>query len=156
MQRASLSVTMLTSSTSAHNGLADFTSEAKMTAIGEVDMMIWASSDVKWIEIHSIWLLSFTAAFNVSKTEKQKTIALSYVEFVTCLRLDLMHLLKVQTKYMWVSLTFFVGKHPNPPHPPLNDKSPRVCSVSLSKSSVGLLSSKKEWTAFNKNILFIV
>ena len=73
-----------------------------------------------------------------------------------CLRLDLMHLLKVQTKYMWVSLTFFVGKHPNPPHPPLNDKSPRVCSVSLSKSSVGLLSSKKEWTAFNKNILFIV
>lgn len=66
------------------------------------------------------------------------------------------HLLKVQTKYMWVSLTFFVGKHPNPPHPPLNDKSPRVCSESLSKSSVGLLSSKKEWTAFNKNILFLV
>lgn len=123
---------------------------------GEVDMMIWASSDVNWIEIHSIWLLSFTAAFNVSKTEKQKTIALSYVEFVACLRLDLMHLLKVQTKYMWVSLTFFVGKHPNPPHPPLNDKSPRVCSESLSKSSVGLLSSKKEWTAFNKNILFLV
>ena len=123
---------------------------------GEVDMMIWASSDVNWIEIHSIWLLSFTAAFNVSKTEKQKTIALSYVEFVACLRLDLMHLLKVQTKYMWVSLTFFVGKHPNPPHPPLNDKSLRVCSESLSKSSVGLLSSKKEWTAFNKNILFLV
>lgn len=123
---------------------------------GEVDMMIWASSDVNWIEIHSIWLLSFTAAFNVSKTEKQKTIALSYVEFVACLRLDLMHLLKVQTKYMWVSLTFFVGKHPNPPHPPLNDKSPRVCSESLNKSSVGLLSSKKEWTAFNKNILFLV
>lgn len=123
---------------------------------GEVDMMIWASSDVNWIEIHSIWLLSFTAAFNVSKTEKQKTIALSYVEFVACLRLDLMHLLKVQTKYIWVSLTFFVGKHPNPPHPPLNDKSPRVCSESLSKSSVGLLSSKKEWTAFNKNTLFLV
>lgn len=95
MQRASLSV-MLTSSTSAHNGLADFTSEAKITAKREVDMMIWASSDVNWIEIHSIWLLSFTA-FNVSKTEKQKTIALSYVEFVACLRLDLMHLLKVQT-----------------------------------------------------------
>ena len=95
MQRASLSV-MLTSSTSAHNGLADFTSEAKMTVKGD-DMMIWASSDVNWIEIHSIWLLSFTAAFNVSKTEKQKTIALSYVEFVACLRLDLMHLLKVQT-----------------------------------------------------------
>lgn len=123
---------------------------------GEVDMMIWASSDVNWIEIHSIWLLSFTAAFNVSKTEKQKTIALSYVEFVACLRLDLMHLLKVQTKYMWVSLTFFVGKHPNPPHPPLNDKSPRVCSESLNKSSVGLLSSKKEWTVFNKNTLFLV
>lgn len=123
-----------------------------MTAKEEVDMMIWASSDVNWIEIHSIWLLSFTAAFNVSKIEKQKTVALSYVEFVACLRLDLMHLLKVQTKYM----TFFVGKHPNPPHPPLNDKSPRVCSVSLSKSSVGLLSSKKEWTAFNKNILFLV
>ena len=69
LQRASLSV-MLTSSTSAHNGLADFTSETKITAIGEVDMMIWASSDVKWIEIHSIWLLSFTAAFNVSKTER--------------------------------------------------------------------------------------
>ena len=146
---------MLTSSTSAHNGLADFTSEAKITAKREVDMMIWASSDVNWIEIHSIWLLSFTA-FNVSKTEKQKTIALSYVEFVACLRLDLMHLLKVQTKYMWVSLTFFVGKYPNPPHPPLNDKSPRVCSESLSKSSVGLLSSKKEWTAFNKNTLFLV
>lgn len=107
-----------------------------MAAKGEIDMMIWASSDVNWIEIHSIWLLSFTAAFNVSKTEKQKTIALSYVEFVACLRLDLMHLLKVQTKYMWVSLTFFVGKHPNPPHPPLNDKSLRVCSESLSKSSV--------------------
>ena len=147
---------MLTSSTSAHNGLADFTSEAKMAAKGEDDMMIWASSDVNWIEIHSIWLLSFTAAFNVSKTEKQKTIALSYVEFVACLPLDLMHLLKVQTKYMWVSLTFFVGKHPNPPHPPLNDKSLRVCSESLSKSSVGLLSSNKEWTAFNKNILFLV
>lgn len=60
-----------------------------MAAKGEDDMMIWASSDVNWIEIHSIWLLSFTAAFNVSKTEKQKTIALSYVEFVACLRLDL-------------------------------------------------------------------
>ena len=127
-----------------------------MAAKGEDDMMIWASSDVNWIEIHSIWLLSFTAAFNVSKTEKQKTIALSYVEFVACLRLDLMHLLKVQTKYMWVSLTFFVGKHPNQPHPPLNDKSPRVCSESLNKSSVRLLSSKKEWTVFNKNTLFLV
>ena len=155
MQRANLSV-MLTSSISAHNGLADFTSEAKMAAKGEIDMMIWASSDVNWIEIHSIWLLSFTAAFNVSKTEKQKTIALSYVESVACLRLDLMHLLKVQTKYIWVSLTFFVGKHPKGPHPPLNDKSPRVCSESLNKSSVGLLSSKKEWTVFNKNTLFLV